>query len=294
MKPHDDQSEKTSRRHFVRTVATTLVAAPVISSLSACSQPPAPTPTTTTGTPTPTTPTTDITAQKGPFIITGNRPPVIIDGGSLHISSAVKLKYDTTGPTARRYKHTQVEGDIAYPDTYGHATKVRVINDYGDYPYLCDEEVRGRELVVNIWLQKGVRNADGTITYDPIPIEPHFVLRDTPGSDPSSFVIEYPETIGGTIEEQMKGAKVRAKYGKLGVTGRPFRIGQVHVLLAGDTCYDSQPPSDQNKVAENGFRILIDFTELSDIRSASPTPSSATTKSTPATKSTPPIPSPSR
>ena len=81
MKDSPDAKEKTSRRNFAKSVATALVAAPVVSSLGPHAQPP--------DTITPT-----LEPIVTPLYSSGN-PPVIIDGGSLGVSSPATLERDS-------------------------------------------------------------------------------------------------------------------------------------------------------------------------------------------------------
>ncbi len=79
--------EKTSRRRFAKTIASALVAVPVASSLSSCSPSPNPTSLALDA----STPTPQPSPSPNEIIRAGN-PPVIIDGGSLMVLSARRLR----------------------------------------------------------------------------------------------------------------------------------------------------------------------------------------------------------
>ncbi|MBC7910282.1 MAG: hypothetical protein H7Y30_07265 [Pyrinomonadaceae bacterium] len=289
MKPQDDQSEKSTRRQFVKIAAATLVAAPVISSLSSCTQQSAPT--TPGGAPTPSP--SPQTLTRSDKIRSGNRPPVIIDGGSLHFSSAAKLKKDSKpGPTARPNRHIQeIDPTGKYPTVYGHVLGFRVTNDYGDLLSKPGDEVgaEGKELMVKVWLQTGEIRTDGTIKYDEpydYRAEPQFVFQDKPESVPgdhTSFVVEYFEEFTAISEEQVKGPQVRAKYGKLDIghgTKKVFRIRRVQVSVNKSIPdgYDSGDPTPDDLV-HDGFRIIILFPQGMAAK-PSPSPSPSPTSST--------------
>ena len=262
MKPQDDHS-KSSRRQFVKIAAATLVAAPVISSLSSCTQQSAPT---TPGAP---TPGPSPTLAKSDNIRSGNRPPVIIDGGSIHLSSEAKLKRSSKpGPSERPFRFEQDDKDGDYKPVYSHAEQVRITNDYGELFYdSCP--FRDTKLEVKVWLETVDDFKDGNVTYKgSIPTEPQFKFIDEPRGAEPSFVIEFADELDSS-DDHFKGLRNRPKYQEKTIPGasKGFRIKKVEVILGGTSVFDSDKPvtptnscaetSPYPIKAEDGFRIII-------------------------------------
>jgi len=245
MKDSTDATEKTSRRRFTKTVASALVAMPVISSLSSCAQKP-PTP----GQP-PATPSPQPSGTPGVEFERGINPPVIIDGGSLSISLDTRLEQDDTNESPRPWKHTQQDR------VYGAITAVRLMNEVGDplRPSQPDFPVGlSDSLELKISLQTaGPENGAGVVTYDPLPTEPQFLLTNT--GEGRTFEIRYvekidnPDKLHKRTRPHKKYRRDKLKTGHL--TSKVFRIGKVQIIV-GATNFEAG-----ESVADNGFRIVV-------------------------------------
>ncbi len=148
MKDSPDAKEKTSRRNFAKSVASALVAVPVASSLSSAAQPPGATGRTSSNADSRPHPSAIVV---GDYMRTGN-PPVIIDGGSLEVSSPATLKkFDDDESSPKSFKNKYKERNSTTP--LGLIKGIRIIDDYGA-ALLERELLNGETLKVYLWIQK--------------------------------------------------------------------------------------------------------------------------------------------
>lgn len=187
---------------------------------------------------------------------TGNNPPVIIDGGSLFVASAVKFTATEGGPSSRPWVHVQGEDASSYPPVYGHAEQVRVANDDGEL-YYDSGMFDGEELQVNIWMDTVSREVDGDVFYDGhLPIESQFAFFDGSGTG-SSFVIQYADRLEDP-SDNFKGDRNRPRYKSdrvpAGGDRKPFRLAKVEVSLGGTVVFNSETSLKQ---PPKGFRVII-------------------------------------
>lgn len=251
MKEPADATGKTSRRRFAKTVASALVAVPVISTVSSCSQPPE---NKRGGNDNAASPTPQPSPEPDNMFARSGNPPVIIDGGSLGVLSPATLKeFDDDETTPKKYDHKFKEKN----NVLGVIRAVRINNDYGDL--LMEHRLSGSDtLKVHLWIQKVTREMgdddDDTdqATYEGI-------------ADPN-----IPEVIvqGGALEIRMD--KNLPKYKKLfkragrnpkrfqrhDWDGRPFRVAMVKVFVSSspNPIYTSSLAD-----ADNGFRVILVF-----------------------------------
>lgn len=253
MKNDSDNAKKTSRRLFGKTLATALVAAPVISSLSSCnpSQPPTP------GQPNAPTPNPSPDYKKTDDRILSNNPPVIIDGGSLSIETAAIFKSVDTGTGPRPWKHTQ-----RGTHEYRAISRVRITDgDDGDSVFgtLRHIDVSGGVVEVGIWLEivAGIDSSSGDVIYDTaLPTEPQLLLTNNDGGH---IQIDCTEPIDGLEPEpHFKGKRKFRRYRHNFINQiKFFRIGKVRVVTGGIT-YEAGHETGSNK-ADAGFRIILRF-----------------------------------
>lgn len=252
----NDATGKTSRRHFARTVASALVAVPVISALTSCAtQPDSNSPTNRTNeTPTPQpSPTPDPKER-------GGDPPVIIDGGSLTILTPAVFKREDDDAQAqpKEYDHKFTQKKDA---SIGRIKRIRIINDYGDevYPeYLLKD---GETAQVHLWKQKATRGGDDEEDTDT-------------ASYPNINASAHPDVIiqGGKLEIRMDKNFLGTRKRLFKRRGRnhkryhvndwqggddPFRIGKVKVLVNNALKFESTTANPDQ--ADDGFRVIFSF-----------------------------------
>src|SRR2546423_9863019 len=247
MKDSTDAKEKTSRRSFAKSVATALVAAPVVSSLSSCAQKPGTVP----GTPSP-----------HPYRDEAN-PPVIIDGGSFQVMIPATLdKRSDDNVPPKKYKNRFYQRKDS---SLGAIKKIHIIDDYAD-DLLAEYHLGNQTMQVHIWIAKATEFGDyesdtDTATYDPPSTSP------IPPERLPDIVIQ-----GGKIEIRMDkdldNDNKRKIFKRAGRNQRryhihdwegghsPFRIAKVVVMMSSSqtALYDSE--RDHTNV-ENGFRIIL-------------------------------------
>jgi len=247
MKDSTNAKEKTSRRSFAKSVATALVAAPVVSSLSSCAKPQD------------TTNSSSPPSGTSPYLTDSGNPPVIIDGGSLSISSPATLEdVEDTETTPKKYDHKYRERNKATLPL-GAIKRMLLTNDYGD-PLLDRTLQSGETLKVYLWIQK---------------VKEH---GETGNDDDDTDVAQYdnianqavPEVIiqGGALEirsdrEFSKDRKLfkranrnpkRRQRNDWDPGHAPFRIARVKVLVN-----DVEVPPSPFVNADKGFRITLIF-----------------------------------
>lgn len=246
MKDSTDAKEKTSRRSFAKSVATALVAAPVVSSLSSCAQKPT-------------------TAPARPYRDDAN-PPVIIDGGSFQVMIPATLDKhsddDNVPPKKYKNKYSQRKDS-----SLGAIKKIHIIDDYADNR-LAEYPLNGQALQVHIWIAKATEAGDyendtDTATYDPPSTSP------IPAGRLPDIVIQ-----GGKIEIRMDADldndNKRKIFKRAGRNQRryhlhdwegghsPFRLAKVKVLVGPNQTVQYDSETDPISL-ENGFRIILIF-----------------------------------
>ena len=255
MKEFPDTAEKTSRRRFTKTIASALVAAPVISSLSSCAQNPESDNRGISATPSPQ-PSPPTKEDRG------INPPVIIDGGSLTLLAPGKLmriEDDQTPPKHYDFKYKQ-KNDGAFGPIKG----IHIIDDYADEVLREYTLGSGESLQVHIWIARVTRQTgsedDDTDAADYEPI------ATNPPLPPPNIIIQ-----GGRLEFRMDrkangdGKKVFKRRGKnqkrylindWDVGNTPFRFARVKVLVNPNQIVKYNSDDHPNDV-EKGFRILL-------------------------------------
>jgi hypothetical protein len=250
MKDSPDAKEKTSRRSFAKTVATALIAAPVVSSLSSCAQP--------SGTPSPTP-----SPQPSPRVRTyGANPPVIIDGGSFQIAIPATLIRELNTdppippdpPKKHLYKFKQTPNN-----PLGAIKGIFIIDDYA-YQLLPEYTLSNNQtLQVHIWVAKVETEAEDpnndtdTVGYEDISAHAHPDIIIQGGK------IEIKMDKNITFDKKLLKRETRNPkryYIHDWEQRKPFRIAQVKVFVSGNpqAIFSSQPGD-----LDNGFRITLIF-----------------------------------
>jgi len=241
-----DAKEKTSRRSFAKTVATALVAAPVLSSLSSCQK---------TG--------SDI-GTTSPPAYEGANPPVIIDGGSFQISIPATLDKqepdDLIPPNPpnppKRYKYKFKQRK---PNKPGPIKGIHIVDDYCR-DVLKEYLLGGSDtLQVQIWIAEvdndleDIDNASGEVKYKDPGTLPDIVIQG------GKIEIRTDKDIGSNERKLFKGKKNNKKRYHIndwngGTT--PFRLAQVMVYVSSksDPIYTSTEDH-----LEDGLRIILLF-----------------------------------
>jgi hypothetical protein len=249
MNDSTDAKEKTSRRRFAKSVATALVAAPVVSSLRYRAQPP------DTIKLFPHAAVTPL-----PYPTESGNPPVIIDGGSLGISSPATLeKVDDTETSPKKYDYKYRERNRTNELSLGPITYIRINDDYGDL--LWEQHLgTGETLKVYLWIQKvkdhgehGDEDDDtDTADYDPIndPDKPEIIIQG--GALEIRSDKKMPK-VGKLLKRKIRNPK---RYERHDWDNRSFRIAQVKLFVSSSASalYTSPP-----EIADRGFRITLIF-----------------------------------
>ncbi len=248
MKKTPDSDEKTSRRSFAKNVANALVGVPVISSLSSHSQPPDTTNRSAGPTPAPQ------------FNYRAGNPPVIIDGGSLGVSTPATLtKDDDNETTPKQYDDKYREKN----NILGPIKAIRITNDYGD-DLVAERELRGATVKVYLWIQKvksGGETGDDDLDtdaadYDDTPLDPnipHMIIQG------GALEIRTDKRISKARKLFKREGRNHKRYERHDWDNKPFRIAQVQVWVSdvvGAPIYTSTLPA-----ADRGFRIILMFGE---------------------------------
>lgn len=244
MKDSTDAKEKTSRRSFAKSVATALVAAPVLSSLSSCAH------------------KSDIGTTSPPEYL-GANPPVIIDGGSFEISIPATLKKQEpddpippnppSPPKSYKYKFKQ-KGNKPGP-----IKGIHIVDDYcrdvlKDYMLGSNETLQ-----VQIWIAQvdndleDIDNASGEVKYKDPGQLPDIVIQG------GKIEIRMDKDISSNERKLFRGKKNNKKRYHIndwdsGTT--PFRLAQVMVYVSSksDPVYTSTEDH-----LEDGLRIILYF-----------------------------------
>lgn len=229
--------EKTSRRSFAKTVATALVAAPVVSSLSSCQK--------------------SVTLPEPPYTDAGN-PPVIIDGGSFEISIPATLVShpDDPNPTnpPKRYNY-KFKPKANKP---GRIKGIHIVDDY------CREILKymlgsNDTLQLQIWIaevdndSENIDTGSGEVIYKALGQLPDIVIQG------GNVEIRMDKDISKNERKLFKGEKKNKKRYHIndwngGTT--PFRIAKVlfYVSSQANPVYTSTEAD-----LENGFRVILLF-----------------------------------
>ena len=239
MKDSTDAKEKTSRRSFAKSVATALVAAPVVSSLSSCAK--------------------SDSVTTSPPAYEGANPPVIIDGGSFQISIPGTLKQGPDDPIppkppkSYKYKFKQ-KGNKP-----GAIKGIHIVDDY------CRDILKGymlgsdETLQIQIWIAEvdndleDIDNASGEVKYKPLGDQPDIVIQG------GKIEIRTDKDFSSSERKLFKGKKNNKKRYHIndwnGGTS-PFRIAQVMVYVSSkaDPVYTSTESH-----LEDGLRIILLF-----------------------------------
>jgi len=251
MKDSTDAKEKTSRRSFAKTVATALVAVPVGSSLRSHAQPPG------TITPSPQPVVTPLT-----YPTEGGNPPVIIDGGSLGISTPATLeRIDDNENLPREYNYKFRERNRTSELSLGPIRDLRITDDYGDLLWAQHLE-DGETLKVYLWIQKvkdhgekGDEDDDtDTADYDDIDDAnvPEVVIQG--GALEIRSDKKMPK-VGKLLKRKVRNPK---RYERHDWDNRSFRLAKVQVWVTSGGSTTSKYTSPL-EIADRGFRVTLIF-----------------------------------
>ena len=248
MKDSPDAKEKTSRRSFAKTVASALVAVPVGSSLGSHAQPPA-------------------TVKPGPkpmvtLLYSSGNPPVIIDGGSLGVSSPATLERNSDNESMpKEYNYKFTERNKTGGLSLGRIVDLLVTDDYGNL--LWEQHLNdGETLKVYVWIQKvkddgekGDEDDDtDTADYDPIhdPNIPELIIQ---GGELEIRSDKKLPKVGKLLKRTVRNPK---RYERHDWDNRSFRLAQVQVWLTSGGTTTSKYISPAG-AADKGFRITLIF-----------------------------------
>jgi hypothetical protein len=244
MKDPTDPKEKTSRRSFAKTVASALVAVPVGSSLRSHTEPPVR-----------VKPTSQPTVT--PLYSSGN-PPVIIDGGSLGVSSPATLERKSDNEsTPKEYNYKFTERNKTGGLSLGRIVDVLITDDYGNSllaQHLNDTDT----LKVYVWIQKVKDNGQSgdedddtdTVAYDPIHDAniPELIIQ---GGELEIRSDKKLPKVGKLLKRTVRNPK---RYERHDWDNRSFRLAQVKAFVN-----NVEVPGSPFVNADKGFRITLIF-----------------------------------
>jgi hypothetical protein len=254
MKDSTDAKEKTSRRGFTKTIATALVAVPVISSLSSCAKKPE-------------TPPAMPSPQPSPPRESGANPPVIIDGGSLQIMIPAKLKEGKDEPITPPRKYDKKYSPDP-PNALGAIKGIHIIDDYA-YSLLPEYTLLNNDtLQVQIWIAKVTKDEDNPTQNGEV------VYEDISQHNDPDIVIQ-----GGLVEVRLdkkldddnnrklykRKKKNQKRYHIHDWMGghSPFRVAKLKVIVSSkpnDPIYTAEEdPATHINPLDNGVRIILIF-----------------------------------
>jgi hypothetical protein len=245
MKESSQAAEKTSRRGFTKTVASALVAVPVLASLTSCSKEKQVGEPGTTPSPSPKA--SPLNYERGA------NPPVIIDGGSFTLIAAGTLERipdPETVPKRYDFKFHQKNAT-----SFGPLKGIHIIDDYG-YDLLAEYILQsGETLKVNMWIAKAHATGhdeddDDAATYDSISDLPNIIVQG------GTFEVRMDKKIDKDRKLFKRKGKNQKKYQINDWDGgtTPFRLERIRVMVNGTKKWYSD---DYPNIEENGFRIYL-------------------------------------
>ena len=249
MKEFSQAPEKTSRRGFTKTVASALVAAPVIASLSSCAQKAKVDGPGDKSSPSPQPPPPAKEER-------GINPPVIIDGGSFTLIAPGTLDEIPDPETVpKRYDHKFHQKNAT---SFGPIKGIRIIDDYS-YEILPEYLLAtGETLQVHIWIagvttQTPPANDDSDndqAEYGPLSANPNIILQGGP------FEVRMDKKINKDRKLFKRKGKNQKKYHINDWDGgnSPFRLERIRVMVNGVKKWYSD---DHPNIENNGFRIYL-------------------------------------